>query len=110
MSEQTEGWAFTDSNALDWTTIGEGLAMKPLGEADGKLMMMFKFDAGYVMESSHQHVDAEFTYILDGEVTMNGVMMKAGHSYAAGAGTTHEEVRTNIGATLISVFPNPREN
>ena len=65
---------------------------------------MFDFDAGYV-GGVHQHGDAEFTYVLSGEVISNGVVMTTGHAYAAEPGTTHEEFRTNSGARVLSVFP-----
>jgi anti-sigma factor ChrR (cupin superfamily) len=106
MSEHPEGWTFTDSGEMDWQERGPGVAMKTLGVADGRMQAMFKFDAGYV-GGTHGHTDAEFTYILEGEVISNGVLMAAGHSYAAQAGTTHSEFRTDSGCTLVSVFPVP---
>ena len=106
MTDMTEGWTFTDSTSIDWTPIGEGIAMKALGEAEGRVIMQFQFAPGYV-GGVHQHHDAEFTYILEGEMISNGVTMKAGHAYAVGAGTTHEEFRTDVGATVLSVFPKP---
>ena len=97
------GWTFTDSAEVDWQPLGEGIAMKMLGVANGKTMTMFKFDAGYV-GGTHDHSDAEFSYVLDGSIISNGVTMEAGHAYAAQAGTTHDEFRTDTGATLVSVF------
>ncbi len=105
--EHNEGWTFTDSADVDWQPLGPGIAMKSLGVAGGKIMAMFQFDAGYV-GGSHDHNDEpEFTYILDGSMVSNGVLMEAGHSYAAEPGTTHSEFRTDTGATLVSVFPVP---
>ncbi len=107
MSEQNAGWTFTDQAAIEWQPLGPGIAMKSMGVADGKIMAMFKFDAGYV-GGSHEHVDEpEFTYILEGSIISNGVLMNAGHAYAAQAGTTHDEFRTDTGCTLVSVFPVP---
>lgn len=80
--------------------------MKVLGVADGRMFAMFRFDAGYV-GGSHDHADAEFTYVLSGDIVSNGVTMLAGHSYAAEAGTTHSEFRSENGATLVSVFAAP---
>lgn len=100
------GWTFTNEADLDWQPLGEGVAMKMMGVADGRTMTMFKFDAGYA-GGTHEHGDAEFTYVLEGSIVSNGVLMEAGHGYAASAGTTHEEFRTEAGATVISVFPVP---
>lgn len=106
MSEHPEGWTFTDSGEMAWQEMGPGVAMKVLGVADGRMQAKFKFDAGYV-GGTHSHADAEFSYILEGEIVSNGVLMTAGHSYAAQAGTTHSEFRTDSGCTLVSVFPAP---
>ena len=106
MEISTEGWTFADSAAIEWNDLGPGIAMKMLGGADGRVIAMFEFEAGYV-GGVHEHTDAEFTYVLDGSIVSNGVLMEAGHSYAVGAGTTHSEFRTDTGCTVISVFPMP---
>jgi len=106
MTDMTEGWMFSDQEAIDWQPLGEGVAMKTLGAANGRVIAVFKFDAGYA-GGSHNHTDAEFGYVLEGEIISNGVTMAAGHAYAAQMGTTHEEFRTDVGATLVSVFPQP---
>lgn len=106
MENSTDGWTFTDSNAIDWQEMGPDIAMKMLGGADGRVIAMFRFDAGYV-GGAHDHTDAEMTYVLEGSIVSNGVLMEAGHAYAVGAGTTHSEFRTDTGCTLVSVFPMP---
>lgn len=107
MTDALEGWTFTDSTAMEWQPMAEGVAMKVLGAADGKLLAMFQFGAGYV-GGTHHHEEPEFSYVLDGSVVSNGVRMEAGHAYAAVAGTTHEEFRTDDGCTLVSVFKAPQ--
>ena len=92
--------------AIDWQDLAPGVAMKMMGGANGRMISLFKFDAGYV-GTAHEHGDAEFSYILEGELISNGVKMTTGHAYAAEAGTTHEEFRTDTGATLVSVFQVP---
>lgn len=106
MEISTKGWTFTDSGPMDWQNMGPGVDMKMLGGADGRVIAMFQFEAGYVGDV-HEHTDAEFTYVLDGSIVSNGVLMEAGHSYAVGAGTTHSEFRTDTGGTVVSVFPMP---
>ena len=98
-----EGWTFADAGGMEWQEMGPGVAMKMLAGANGRVIAMFKFDAGYV-GGTHDHSDAEFSYVLDGSILSNGVLMEAGHAYAAQAGTTHDEFRTDTGATLVSVF------
>lgn len=106
MSDLTEGWMFADQETIPWQEMGPQIEMKMLGAADGRVIAMFRFGAGYV-GGSHEHGDAEFTYVLEGEIISNGVTMKAGHAYAAQTGTTHEEFRSETGATLVSVFQMP---
>ncbi len=100
------GWTFADSDQLEWQTMGPGVAMKALGVADGTMIALFRFEAGYV-GGSHHHEEPEFTYVLEGDLVSNGVTMHAGHAYAARAGTDHEEFRTDGGALLVSVFMVP---
>jgi quercetin dioxygenase-like cupin family protein len=107
MTIDNAGWTFADESAIEWQPLGPDVAMKTLGIANGKMMAMFKFDAGYV-GGVHEHTnEPEFSYIIEGSMVNNGVEMEAGHSYAAEMGTTHSEFRTDNGATLISVFPVP---
>ena len=73
--------------------------------AGGRLMALFRFDAGY-RGDPHEHTDAEFGYILDGEPVCNGVPMTAGCA-RGGTATTHEEFRTDADATILSVFQIP---
>jgi len=101
-----EGWMFGDAATMVWQQIGPGVGMKTLGAAGGRLIALFKFDPGY-SGAPHDHADAEFSYLLDGDLVSNGVPMAAGHAYAAEAGTTHAEFRTDGGCTLVSVFKAP---
>jgi len=100
------GWTFTDGGAMDWQPIAEGARMKVLGIADGKMIATFKFEAGYV-GGVHHHEEPEFSYILEGSMVSQGVQMEVGHAYAAQMGTTHDDFRTEIGCTLVSVFKIP---
>lgn len=97
------GWTFTDGESMDWTTVGEGVEMKSLGAADGRMIATFKFAPGY-SGSVHQHDEPEFSYVLEGSMVSQGVTMHVGHAYAVEAGTTHDEFRTDDGCTIVSVF------
>jgi mannose-6-phosphate isomerase-like protein (cupin superfamily) len=106
MTDAPAGWTFADSSAVAWQPMGDGIAMKSLGAADGRMIATFQFQPGYV-GGVHQHEDAEFTYILEGSLISQGVVMKAGHCYAVEAGTTHDDFHTETGCTLVSVFKIP---
>ena len=106
MDHDITGWTFTDSGAVDWQEMGPGVEMKSLGVANGRLLAMFRFAPGYV-GGVHDHGDAEFTYVLEGDLVSNGVEMKAGHGYAAEAGTKHTGFESPTGGTVVSVFQIP---
>jgi quercetin dioxygenase-like cupin family protein len=106
MSDAPAGWTFADSGAMPWQAMGEGVAMKALAAADGKMIATFQFAPGYV-GGAHEHGEPEFSYILEGSLISQGVVMTAGHAYAAQAGTTHDDFRTETGCTLVSVFRVP---
>ena len=97
------GWMFADANALDWNPIGEKVEMKTLAAADGKAIALFRFEAGYV-GGTHHHEEAEFSYVLEGDLVSNGVPMSTGHAYGVQSGTDHTEFRTEGGCTIVSVF------
>ena len=82
MSDAPAGWNFADSGSMPWQPMGEGIAMKTLGMAGGRMIATFQFQPGYE-GGVHDHTDAEFTYILEGSLISQGVLMTAGHAYAA---------------------------
>jgi quercetin dioxygenase-like cupin family protein len=98
-----DGWVFADSASIEWKSMAPGVRMKSLGMANGRLMALFQFDAGCV-GGAHNHGDAEFTYLLEGEMLSNGVQMLPGHSYAAPAGTRHVQFDAVTASTVLSVF------
>lgn len=106
MSDAPAGWTFSDSGSMPWQPMGEGISMKVLAAANGRMIATFQFQPGYV-GGVHQHEDAEFTYILEGSLISQGVTMTAGHAYAAERGTSHDDFWTETGCTLVSVFKTP---
>ena len=106
MTNAPQGWTFTDSGNVAWHPMGEGIGRKNLGVADGKMIATFQFQPGYV-GGVHEHQEPEFSYILEGSLISQGVLMTAGHAYAVESGTTHDDFRTETGCTLVSVFKVP---
>jgi len=106
MSDAPAGWTFNDSSTMPWQVLGDGVAMKALGAADGKMIATFQFQPGYV-GGVHHHDEPEFSYVLEGSLISQGVLMTAGHAYAVEAGTDHDDFRTDTGCTLVSVFKTP---
>jgi quercetin dioxygenase-like cupin family protein len=106
MTDIKQGWTFAEASEMDWQNVGPGVDLKMLAGANGRGIALFKFAPGYV-GTVHEHGDAEFSYVLEGELISMGVTMKSGGAYAAETGTTHEEFRTETGCTLVSVFATP---
>jgi anti-sigma factor ChrR (cupin superfamily) len=106
MADITTGWTFGEASEMDWSSVGPGVDLKMLAGADERGIALFKFAPGYE-GTVHEHVEAEFSYILEGELISMGVTMKPGGAYAAAGGTTHDEFRTDTGCTLVSVFAVP---
>ncbi|MGB3736779.1 MAG: hypothetical protein WA964_17600 [Ilumatobacter sp.] len=105
-THDTTGWTFTDGDTVDWNPVGDKVDMKMLAAADGKVIALFRFGAGYV-GGTHHHEEPEFSYVLEGDLVSQGVAMSAGHAYGVQAGTDHTEFRSEGGCTLVSVFKAP---
>ena len=106
MAETIKGWTFAESSEMEWQNMGPGVEIKMLAGANGRAIALFRFKPGYV-GAVHEHADAEFSYILEGDLVSTGVTMKPGDAYAAEMGTTHDEFRTESGCILVSVFAMP---
>ena len=104
--ETPEGWMFADSNEVPWQELAPGVEMEALGAATGRLIAMFRFAPGYG-GASHHHDDAEFSYVLERDLTANGVLMQpATHTRPKPARNTPSSGAPS-GATIISVFQTP---
>ena len=106
MTESAAGWTFAESSEIEWQAMGPGIDMKMLAPANGRAIALFRFEPGYV-GGAHEHADAEFSYVLEGELISTGVTIRPGGAYAAERGTTHDDFRTETGCTLVSVFALP---
>ncbi len=100
----TEGWDIGRAEELDWIPWGAGGARaKILGTADGYVVALVEADAGYE-GIPHQHDHAEFFFLVDGEITNQGVAMNPGDGYAAAAGSRHDQFRAETTARYVSIF------
>jgi hypothetical protein len=104
MNTTSDGWDINHADELDWVPWGGGGARaKVLGTADGYVVALVEADDGY-QGTQHEHADAEFFYLIDGEVTNQGETMRAGDGYAAAAGSRHDEFRADAPSRYISIF------
>jgi hypothetical protein len=99
-----DGWDINNADELEWVPWGGGGARaKILGNADGYVVALVEAEAGY-QGTPHEHANAEFFFLVDGEVTNQGVPMRAGDGFAAAGGSRHDEFRAETPARYVSIF------
>ena len=104
METTNDGWDINHADELEWVPWGGGGARaKILGNADGYVVALVEAEAGY-QGTPHEHANAEFFYLVDGEVKNQGVTMRAGDGYAAAGGSRHDEFRADTPARYVSIF------
>ena len=103
MTTQNEGWQFTNTNEIEWKQAKDSSLFKLIGSVDGLAFSISDIPAGH-RGIPHHHTHAEFVYVMEGSVRANGVLMEAGHGYAAQEGTDHFEFVSETGCKFISVF------
>jgi mannose-6-phosphate isomerase-like protein (cupin superfamily) len=105
MDVTLDGWdikRFDDAEWAPWGGTGTARA-KIVGSADGYVVALVEAQAGYVGDP-HEHAHPEFFHLMDGTVRNQGVAMKPGDGYAAGAGSTHADFATDTGARYLIIF------
>jgi quercetin dioxygenase-like cupin family protein len=87
---------------LPWGELGDARA-KLLASADGFSVALVEAPAGY-RGTSHEHAHTEMLHVLDGRVRTQGVVMEKGDTYAAAAGSSHDDFVAETAATYLSIF------
>lgn len=103
MTNLNEGWQFTNTNEVEWKKADDNSLYKTIGFVDGLAFVLSDVPAGH-QGKHHHHTHAEFVYVMGGSIRANGVIMEAGHGYAAPEGTNHTEFASDNGCQFISVF------
>ena len=101
-----DGWDIHKFDQTDWGPwsgeSGDAQA-KIMGVGDGYYVALVEAKAGY-RGTPHEHTNAEFFYLVDGEVQNQGQQMTTGDGYVAAAGSTHTDFATDTGATYVVIF------
>jgi len=103
MNNENKGWTFTNTNEIEWAMAADNTLFKSIGAADGLGFAISDVPAGHCGRK-HHHTHAEFTFVLEGSIIANGVLMEAGTGYAAEKGTDHTQFYSEHGCKFISVF------
>jgi quercetin dioxygenase-like cupin family protein len=97
---QAEMHLFVFANQGEWKTVHEGVQIKLLhkvGETKSFLVKM----AAHTSIPGHPHNHDEESFVLDGSVTLEGVLCHAGDYHYAQAGSRHQKIHTAQGCTLL---------
>ncbi|QJD31488.1 hypothetical protein GNH96_15345 [Methylococcus geothermalis] len=84
----------------DWVEVGEGVMKKELC-SDGTLASRFyRLEPGAKVPG-HSHLQDEECMMLEGEVFLGDILLRAGEYQLAPVGSRHGEVYSDVGATLF---------
>ena len=96
-------WTVVRSAEGEWEASGaSGLVVKRLFQdpAEQRFMALVRMEAG-VYYPSHRHADTEELYMLEGDLTVEGLVLRGGDYCAAVAGTVHGVTHSDGGCTFL---------
>lgn len=99
-----EGLHFVRPQGLDWTTVpGVGIEVKVLNRDDDRDVntTLVRMDPGAVIPT-HRHLAEEEIYVVQGDLLVGDVLMRAGDYCHAAAGALHRSVTSFGGCVFLS--------
>ena len=91
---------FVFANQGEWKTVFAGVQMKLLHKAGVRKAFLLKLAANASIPA-HAHAHDEESFVLQGNVTIEGIMCHAGDYHYALAGSQHQAITTVEGCTLL---------
>ena len=91
---------FIFANQGEWKSIAVGIELKLLHEAGKAKSFLIKMAANTSIVA-HAHSQNEESFVIDGEVWLEGILCYAGDFHYAAAGSQHESIRSDKGCTLL---------
>jgi anti-sigma factor ChrR (cupin superfamily) len=98
------GLRLVRSGRFDWEpAVAQGIEVKRLFEdsARRRVTMLVRLAPG-ASYPAHRHADVEELYLLEGEVFVSGVLMRAGDYCHSEADTVHDRIHTSSGCLFIA--------
>lgn len=92
--------AFVFANQGTWKTICEGVQVKLLHKSTEGKSLLIKMAANSRLPY-HEHLNDEESFVVDGEVWLDGILCFAGDYHYATAGGSHHDIHTKTGCTLL---------
>ena len=91
---------FVFANQGEWKTVGPGIKIKLLQNNETSKSFLLHMAEQSVLPS-HEHETHEESFVIEGEVWLDGVFCTQGDYHFSAAGTSHGEVHTKKGCTLL---------
>jgi len=98
-----EGFRFVLGARLDWQPgVVPGVEVKLLREdaSGGRRTRLIRMAPGTIYPK-HRHPEVEEVYLLEGDLVVNGVLMRAGDYCSAEANSVHDGARSPSGCTFV---------
>ncbi len=97
---QTDTHQFVFAAQGKWKTIQEGVQIKLLHKVGKTKSFLMKMVANASI-AGHLHTQDEESFVLEGEVYIEGILCHQGDYHYAHAGSNHEAIHTTQGCTLL---------
>jgi len=95
-----EGKFFVFADTGHWTKAMSGVEIKMLHETSSSKSYLVKLSANATIPR-HHHVHNEESFVIEGEVVLDGTLCRQGDYHFAAAGTIHRSINSDTGCTLL---------
>lgn len=97
---KSHDYFFQFNNENQWKQVAAGVEICLLHKTENARSFLVRMAANTSLEG-HEHSQDEESYVIEGEVWLQGILCKAGDYHYARAGSTHEKLYTDKGCTLL---------
>lgn len=97
---QADSHAFVFANQGEWKAVSAGVEIKLLHKTADAKSFLIKMAANTSIDG-HAHSQNEESFVLDGEVWLEGILCQTGDYHYAQAGSQHQKIHTKQGCTLL---------
>ena len=84
---------FVFANQGEWKTVANGMEIKLLHKSEAGKSFLIKLAANSSIPQ-HEHKQDEESYVIEGEVWLDGVLCYPGDYHYASAGGNHKDIHT----------------
>jgi len=95
-----EGKFFVFADKGNWIKAMSGVEVKMLHETSTEKSYLVRLSANAEIPR-HSHSHNEESFVVEGEVVLDGTLCKKGDYHFAAAGTMHRLIRSDMGCTLL---------